>query len=74
MNCGETLQLPVRRLGKAPEGTKLAVVNEGIASNRFLSDGFMVNVGCFGVSALARFDRDVLEVPGVTHIVLLRKG
>ena len=71
MNCGETLQLPVRRLGKAPEGTKLAVVNEGIAGNRFLSDGFMVNVRCFGVSALARFDRDVLEVPGVTHIVLL---
>jgi lysophospholipase L1-like esterase len=31
----------------------------------------MVSVGCFGVSALARFDRDALALPGVTHIVLL---
>jgi hypothetical protein len=31
----------------------------------------MASVGCFGVSALARFDRDALALPGVTHIVLL---
>jgi lysophospholipase L1-like esterase len=64
----------VRRLGKLPEGSKLAVVNEGIAGNRLLSDGFAVGAGFavdFGVSALARFDRDVLALPGVTHIVLL---
>jgi lysophospholipase L1-like esterase len=64
----------VRRLGKLPEGSKVAVVNEGIAGNRLLSDGFAVGAGFavdFGVSALARFDRDVLALPGVTHIVLL---
>jgi lysophospholipase L1-like esterase len=58
----------IRRLGKTPEGSKVAVVNEGIAGNRLLSDGFLVS---FGVSALARFDRDALALPGLTHIVLL---
>ena len=61
----------VRRLGKTAEGSKVAVVNEGIAGNRLLNDCFMESVGCFGVSALARFDRDALALPGVTHIVLL---
>jgi lysophospholipase L1-like esterase len=58
----------IRRLGKTPDGSKVAVVNEGIAGNRLLSDGPFVSLG---VSALARFDRDVLALPGVTHIVLL---
>jgi len=58
----------VRRLGKTPEGSKLAVVNEGIVGNRQLSDGPLAS---FGASALARFDRDALSLPGVTHIVLL---
>ncbi len=58
----------IRRLGKTPEGLKLAVVNAGIAGNRLLSDGFLAS---FGVSALARFDRDALALPGATHIVLL---
>lgn len=58
----------IRRLGKTPEGSKLAVVNAGIAGNRLLSDGFLIS---FGVSALARFDRDALALPGATHIVLL---
>ena len=35
-------------------------------ANRLLRDGDI-----FGVSALARFDRDALVLPGVTHIVLL---
>lgn len=61
----------VRRLGTKRQGAKLAVVNEGIIGNRLLNDCFMANVGCFGVSALARFDRDALALPGVTHIVLL---
>jgi lysophospholipase L1-like esterase len=61
----------IRRLGKTPEGSKVAVVNEGIAGNRLLNDCFLASAGCFGVSALARFDRDALAVPGVTHIVLL---
>jgi lysophospholipase L1-like esterase len=61
----------IRRLRKTPEGSKLAVVNEGIVGNRLLSDCFLASVGCFSVSALARFDRDALALPGVTHIVLL---
>jgi lysophospholipase L1-like esterase len=60
-----------RRLGKTPEGSKVAVVNEGIVGNRLLNDCFLASAGCFGVSALARFDRDALALPGVTHIVLL---
>lgn len=52
-----------RRLRNTPQSTDVAVVNAGIAGNRLLSDGF-------GVSAMARFDRDVLSVPGVTHFVL----
>jgi lysophospholipase L1-like esterase len=61
----------VRRLGKTPEGSVVAVVNEGVAGNRLLNDCFLPNIGCFGVSALARFDRDALALPGVTHVVLL---
>jgi lysophospholipase L1-like esterase len=60
----------IGRLGKTPEGSQVAVVNAGIVGNRLLSDGFGV-VAAFGVNALARFDRDALAVPGVTHIVLL---
>ena len=58
----------MRRLGKTPEDSQWAVVNEGIAGNRLLGDG---PIASLGVSALARFDRDALSVPGVTHIVLL---
>ncbi|HWW18976.1 MAG TPA: SGNH/GDSL hydrolase family protein [Candidatus Saccharimonadales bacterium] len=61
----------VRRLGATPEGSKVAVVNEGIVGNRLLNDCFIASAGCFGVSALARFDRDALAQPGVTHVVLL---
>jgi lysophospholipase L1-like esterase len=39
------------------------IVNEGISGNQILSDGA-------GESALARFDRDVLSVPGATHVVV----
>jgi lysophospholipase L1-like esterase len=60
----------MRRLG-ASEGSKVAVVNEGLVANRLLSDCFIPSAGCFGASALARFDRDALAMPGVTHIVLL---
>ncbi len=56
------------RLTESPERSKLAVVNAGIAGNRLLRDGSFPS---FGVMALARFDRDALTVPGVTHIVLL---
>jgi lysophospholipase L1-like esterase len=58
----------IRRLEKTPDGSRLAVVNEGIAGNRLLGDGPLASLG---ISALARFDRDALSMPGVTHIVLL---
>jgi lysophospholipase L1-like esterase len=57
-----------RRLEIRPSARQFAVVNQGIAGNRLLGDG---PIASLGVSALARFDRDALSVPGVTHIVLL---
>src|SRR5262245_46664446 len=56
----------IHRIAKTSNGSTLAVVNEGIVGNRLLRDSEI-----FGVSALARFDRDALVLPGVTHIVLL---
>jgi lysophospholipase L1-like esterase len=53
-----------RRLSAAAGGTRVAVLNEGIGGNRILHDGA-------GVNALARFDRDVLDQPGVHGIILL---
>lgn len=50
-----------RRLKDA--GQSVAVLNEGLAGNRVLSDGS-------GIAAIARFDRDVLSQPGVTHVIL----
>jgi lysophospholipase L1-like esterase len=41
-----------------------AVVNAGISGGRVLTYGS-------GPSALARFDRDVLATPGLTHVILL---
>jgi lysophospholipase L1-like esterase len=57
----------VRRLQKTSADSKLAVVNEGIGGNRLLNNG---RLAFMGDNALARFDRDVLSLPGVTHIVL----
>ena len=51
-----------RRLARA--GLRMAVLNAGIGGNRILNEGT-------GPSALARFDRDVLSQPGVTHVVVL---
>jgi lysophospholipase L1-like esterase len=56
----------IRRIAKTSKPSTLAVANEGIVGNRLLRDADI-----FGVSALARFDRDALVLPGVTHIVLL---
>jgi lysophospholipase L1-like esterase len=55
-------QLARRLAGRG--GSEIAVVNEGIGGNRILHDAA-------GVSALARFDRDVLAQPGVTTLILL---
>jgi len=51
-----------RRL--AAQNIRMGVLNLGIAGNRVLSDGA-------GVSALARFDRDVLAQSGVSHVVVM---
>ncbi|KCZ55436.1 hypothetical protein HY29_11980 [Hyphomonas beringensis] len=42
----------------------VAIVNHGIGGNRLLQDSV-------GQSALARFDRDVLGMPGVTDVIIL---
>jgi lysophospholipase L1-like esterase len=52
----------------ADKATKhIAIVNQGIGGNRVLTDG----ANFAGVSALARFDRDVLSQPGVKWVILL---
>ncbi len=51
-----------RRLAAA--GMRMAVLNAGIGGNRLLNEGN-------GPSALARFDRDVIAQPGVTHVIVL---
>jgi lysophospholipase L1-like esterase len=52
------------RLAAQPGKQRWAVVNAGIGGNRLLAYGA-------GPSALARFDRDVLSVPGVKAVILL---
>ena len=44
-------------------GAAVDVANEGISGNRVLGDGA-------GVSALARFDRDVLSTPGLAYVIV----
>jgi lysophospholipase L1-like esterase len=44
--------------------SQIAVLNQGISANRVLQDGF-------GVSALARLDRDVLSQPGVKWMTII---
>jgi lysophospholipase L1-like esterase len=55
------------RLRKSGRWANSALVNQGIAGNRLLGDG---PVPSLGVSALARFDRDALSLPGVTHVII----
>jgi lysophospholipase L1-like esterase len=52
-----------RRLA-ARKGKAVGVLNAGISGNQVLGDGA-------GVSALARFDRDVLVHTGVTHVIVM---
>jgi lysophospholipase L1-like esterase len=56
--------LLARRLSMNKATQHVAVVNQGISGNQVLRDGA-------GISALARFDRDVLSRPGVKWVVLL---
>ncbi len=52
------------RLQTQPATRGLSVINQGIGGNRLLRDGL-------GPNALARFERDVLSQPGVSHVVVL---
>ena len=52
------------RLAARPGKQRWAVLNAGIGGNRLLGYGA-------GPNALARFDRDVLSVPGVKAVILL---
>jgi lysophospholipase L1-like esterase len=52
------------RLSQTPDFGSVSVINQGIGGNRLLSDGM-------GIKALARFDRDVLSQPRVSHVILL---
>jgi lysophospholipase L1-like esterase len=56
-----------RRLVARSPRQAWGVVNAAISGNRILS---YQNPG-FGEAALKRFDRDVLSVPGATHLVIL---
>ncbi|MBI3492591.1 MAG: SGNH/GDSL hydrolase family protein [Acidobacteria bacterium] len=56
-----------RRLAAQSGGVKTAVLNAGIAGNRLLSE----STPNFGINILARFDRDVLALPGATHVVVM---
>jgi lysophospholipase L1-like esterase len=55
-----------RRLDAALGANAPAVADEGISGNRVLH-----NSPCFGVNALARFQRDVLAQPGVKDVIVL---
>jgi lysophospholipase L1-like esterase len=62
-NLRWTDHLAARLLGDPAFGA-VAVLNGGIGGNRLLNDGL-------GPNALARFSRDVLSQPGVTHLIVL---
>jgi lysophospholipase L1-like esterase len=53
-----------QRLRANPQTAHLAIVNQGISGNRVLRDQA-------GINALARFDRDVLDVAGAKWMILL---
>ncbi|MGK6355316.1 GDSL-type esterase/lipase family protein [Sphingomonas sp. DT-207] len=53
-----------RRMQGDPATRKIGVLNAGIGGNRLRLDGIGPNI-------LARFDRDVLAAPGVTHLIVI---
>jgi lysophospholipase L1-like esterase len=56
--------LLAKRLRASKGMPAISVVNQGISGNQVLRDGA-------GISALARFDRDVLSIAGVRWVILL---
>ncbi len=53
-----------RRLEHTGAGSSWVVINSGISGNRLLHAGA-------GPRALDRFERDALDIPGVTAILIL---
>ncbi len=53
-----------QRLRANPATAEVAVLNQGVGGGRILHDGL-------GVSALRRFDRDVIAQPGVKWLIIL---
>ena len=56
--------LLAKKLSAGRPGDSMSVVNVGLSGNRLLRHGF-------GISALARFDRDVLSMAGVRWMTVL---
>ena len=58
------------------QGIRMGVANAGIGGNRVLGEaavpaGVDVRAVGAGINAVARFERHVLSVPGVTHVIVL---
>jgi lysophospholipase L1-like esterase len=58
------------------QGIKMGVLNAGIGGNRVLNEGSVppgidVRAVGAGINALARFERHVLSLPGITHVIVL---
>jgi len=58
------------------DGVKMGVLNAGIGGNRVLGEasvpaGVDTRAVGAGINALARFERHVLSIPGVTHVIVL---
>ena len=53
----------------ARKGHEIGVLDAGIGGNRILHDA-QTNIA-FGVNALARFERDALDQPGVKYVVVM---
>ncbi|MDB5790461.1 MAG: family lipase [Massilia sp.] len=65
----DLLALRLQRTRDRTLNSGLGIVNRGIGGNRLLRDPGEQPL--FGISALARFDRDVLATAGVRHLIVL---
>ncbi|WP_410657404.1 GDSL-type esterase/lipase family protein [Amycolatopsis sp. lyj-112] len=61
------------RIGKLPPGQRLSVANAGISGNTVSvqPNPYDPTNQCCGPPAPSRLDRDVLSLPGVSHVLLL---
>ncbi|MFI6274586.1 GDSL-type esterase/lipase family protein [Streptomyces sp. NPDC050988] len=60
---------PQYTAGLLPADARISVVNRGISGNRIRLDA-PLGTPSWGRSGLSRFDEDVLETAGVTHVVI----